>query len=339
MEDSFISINGIVVPSRIEENVLKDNVSEFIFSPLKGGFSYTVGNSLRRVLLSSIEGYAIYYIKIAGALHEFSVIEGVYQDMIIIVQNLKKLRIKKIVEEEVNINDSFDDDYEIVHIKGIDKLHDKEIFTGADINRFSKKFKVVNEEAEIFKISKDINFDVEIGIKKGLGWAEAKEFKVGVDTDGVIYVDSIFSPVSNVKIRIEDARIGSDVCYDTLILEISTDYTITPREALKKAIHIMNNIFESFCNSEIVMFDGDEMKEIDVKSMKYEQLLKCPIRDLDFSARTLNGCNNAGIETVADLLSYSYEDLIKLKNLGDKSCKEVEQKLQERGLSLKKNEF
>ena len=331
MSTIFNSFEGVIVPSKIEKNELSKDTWEFIFSPLSAGFGTTIGNTLRRILLSSIEGYAINYVAIKGVKHEFDVIDGVVEDMVDIILNLKRLRFKKISEADSEVvNFTFNGYFE----NGKDILN--KTLTGADINACSKNFKVVNDDFVVCHFSKPVTLEIELGIQKGIGWSLAKKFEVGVDREGVIFIDSIFSPVKKVKMEIEDARIGSNVGFDTLKLEITTDCTTTPFNTLEKAIVIAKNIFNSFDdNKKFTTVEKEAILDLDIENVKIQRMLNNSIKDMGFSKRSFNALNQANIKYVKELVVLTEENLLAIKNLGKKSRIEINEFLSKNNLRLK----
>ena len=330
MSAEFNSFEGVIIPSKIEKNEITKDTCEFIFSPLSAGYGTTVGNTLRRILLSSIEGYAINYVAIKGVKHEFDVIEGVVEDMVDIILNLKRLRFKNISNSDsevikFTINGYFE--------KGKDIL--QKTFSGTDINIYSKNFKVVNEDFIICHFSKPVTLEIELGVKKGVGWSIAKNFEVGIDKEGVIFIDSIFSPVKKVKMEIEDARIGSNVGYDTLKLEITTDCTASPYETLNKAVVIAKNIFNSFDDDKkFSMVEKESVLNLNLENIKIQRVLNSCIKDLGFSKRSFNALNQANVKFVKELVVLNEEQILSIKNLGKKSRLEIDEFLEKHGLSF-----
>ncbi len=299
---------------------------KFEFRPLEPGYGITIGNALRRILLSSLEGYAITSVKIEGVEHEFSTIKGVVEDVTEIVMNLKKIRFKKQVEEE---------DYEKVNIS----ISGQDVFKAGDINNSLLNFQVLNPDVLICNMEPSMNLDMEITIEKGRGYVPAEE-NVGLETViGQIPVDSIFTPIKNVKFQVEDYRVEQKTDYEKLIFEILTDGSIDPKEALKEAAKILIYHFMLFSDEKITL-DTEEKsasEEFDESSLHMRQLLKTKLVDLDLSVRALNCLKAADIETLGDLVTLNKHDLLKFRNFGKKSLTELEDLLKSKNLSFGMN--
>jgi len=316
-----------VIPFQKPDKVLtieeSNNYGCFEFKPLEPGYGVTIGNSLRRVLLSSLEGYAITKIKINDVLHEFSTIPGIVEDVSEIILNLKQVRFKKHIE---------DIESEIVNISIIGQTE----FKAKDINKFTSNFTVVNDDLTICHLNPDVRLNLTLWINKGRGYVTAEENKSPNDPIGIIPIDSIFTPIKNVKYTVENYRIEQKTDYEKLILEITTDGTISPKETLKEASKIL--IYHYMIISEdkfsYEIETKEEKQEFDEEYLKIRQLLKNKIENYNLTSRSLNCLKSIGINTLGDLVQYSKEDLLKLRNFGKKSLLEIEELLSNLGLSL-----
>ena len=293
-----------------------DRYGKFEFRPLEPGYGITVGNALRRILLSSLEGYAITNIKIDGVEHEFSTITGVIEDLTEIILNLKQVRFKKQI-------DDVSDEKIIVTITGQDD------FKAGDLQRFLSGFKVLNPELVICHMEPDVKLQMEITISKGRGYVPADENKPAEAEFGLIAVDSIYTPIKNVRFDIENYRVEQKTDYEKLVLEIQTDGSIHPKEALKEAAKILIYHFMLFSDEKITL-DTDEKfanEEFDEEVLHMRQLLKAKLVDLDLSVRALNCLKAAEVETLGDLVKFNKNDLLKFRNFGKKSLTELEELL------------
>ena len=295
----------------------------FEFRPLEPGYGITVGNALRRILLSSLEGFAITSVKIEGVDHEFSTIPGVIDDVTEIILNLKQLRFKRIV-------DGVDSEKVTVHITGKDQ------FKASDINGFMSNFEVINHEHVIANLNPEAHINIVLTINKGRGYVPSEENKV-VDAEiGVIAIDSIYTPIRNVKYAVENFRVEQKTDYEKLILEIETDGSIRPKEALKEAAKILIYHFMLFSDERITL-DSDEKfgnDEFDEEVLHMRQLLKSKLVDLDLSVRALNCLKAADVETLGELVKFNRNDLLKFRNFGKKSLTELDDLLSQLNLSF-----
>jgi len=298
----------------------------FEFRPLEPGFGITIGNALRRILLSSLEGYAITSIKIEGVEQEFSTIKGIVEDVTEIVLNLKKIRFKRQIESE-NI--------EKVHVV----IDNKDVFKAGDINKFLSVFQVLNPDTEICHIDPDVKLSIEITVEKGRGYVPAEENKTLNSSLGTIFLDSIHTPVKNVKYHIENYRVEQKTDYEKLVLELITDGSINPKEALKDAAKILIHHFMLFSDERITL-DTEEKtvtEEFDESSLHTRQLLKTKLVDLDLSVRALNCLKAADVDTLGDLVQFNKNDLLKFRNFGKKSLTELEDLVKTKGLEFGMN--
>ena len=298
----------------------------FELRPLQPGFGITIGNALRRVLLSSLEGYAITSVKIEGVDQEFSTIKGVIEDITEIVLKLKQIRFKKQIEEAVS---------EKVTIT----VGDQEVFKASDINKFLNNFQILNPELEICHMEKNVKLNIELTIDKGRGYVPADDNKTLHEGIGVIVIDSIHTPIRNVKYFIDNFRVEQKTDFEKLIIEILTDGSIHPKEALKEAAKILIQHFMLF-SDEKISFEVEEKsitEEFDENSLHIRQILKTRLTELDLSVRALNCLKAAYIETLGDLVSYQKNDLLKFRNFGKKSLSELEDLVKSKGMEFGMN--
>lgn len=300
-----------------------DHSGKFEFRPLEPGYGNTVGNALRRILLSSLEGFAITTVKIEGVEHEFSTIPGVMEDVTELVLSLKQVRFKQQIE---------DMDHEKVSIT----ISDQEVFTAGDISRFITGFEVLNPDLVICKLESSVKLQMEITINKGRGYVPAEE-NMPVDAEfGVIAIDAIHTPIRNVKYAVENYRVEQKTDYEKLILDIQTDGSIHPKEALKEAAKILIYHFMLFSDEKITL-DSDEKyqaEEFDEEVLHMRQLLKTKLVDMDLSVRALNCLKAADVDTLGDLCTYNKNDLLKFRNFGKKSLTELEDLLDSMSLTF-----
>lgn len=296
----------------------------FEFRPLEPGFGVTVGNSLRRVLLSSLEGYAISGIRIEGVDHEFSTIKGVTEDVTEIILNLKQVRFKKKIDTDIS-----SEKIELI-IKG------KEQFTAGMIGEVTNNFEITNPDLVICNMNSNTNFKIEISIIKGRGYTPADDNKSRELSLGWIATDSIFTPIKNVKYTIENTRVEQRTDFEKLILEVSTDGTIHPEDAVKQASRIMIQHLMLITDENITFDTGVSEKHdvVDEQTLKLRQVLKTPLEDLDLSVRAFNCLKAAKINSLSELVQYEQDELMKFRNFGQKSLSEIEQVLIERGLGF-----
>jgi DNA-directed RNA polymerase subunit alpha len=299
---------------------------EFEFRPLEPGYGITIGNSLRRILLSSLEGYAIASIRIEGVDHEFSTIKGVAEDITEIILHLKQVRFKQQIE-------SVDNETVLVSIAGQNML------TAGDIGKFTNGFQVLNPDLVICNMEPTVKFEMELTIIKGRGYYPAEENKIEGVPFGTIFIDSIFTPIVNVQYTIENYRVEQKTDYEKLIVNLTTDGSIHPKEALKDAAKILIQHFMLFSDERITL--DNEMKteteEFDESSLHMRQLLKTKLTDMDLSVRALNCLKAADVETLGDLVSFAKSDLLKFRNFGKKSLTELEDLVDNKGLTFGMN--
>ena len=293
----------------------------FEFRPLEPGYGVTIGNALRRILLSSLEGFAISSIKIDGVEHEFSTIAGVMEDVTEVILNIKQIRFKRLVED-------------VDHEKVAVTISGQEVFKAGDLMKFLSGFKVLNPELIICHMETDVKLQVELSITKGRGYVPSDENKAADQEFGVIAIDSIFTPIKNVKYSVENYRVEQKTDYEKLIVEINSDGSIHPKEALKEAAKILIYHFMLFSDEKITL-DSDEKyanEEFDEEVLHMRQLLKTKLVDLDLSVRALNCLKAAEVETLGDLVKFNKNDLLKFRNFGKKSLTELDELLQ--GMNL-----
>lgn len=299
---------------------------KFEFRPLEPGYGTTIGNSLRRILLSSLEGFAITSVKMDNVLQEFSSIKGVIEDVPEIILNLKQVCFKRQIESVSN-------ERVIVTITGKDE------FKAGDINSFLSSFQVLNPELVICHLEPDVKLVVELTIDKGRGYVPAEENKVANAPFGTIAIDSIFTPIRNVKYYVENYRVEQKTDYEKLILEIKTNGSIHPKDALKEAAKILIHHFMLFSDEKITL-DSEEKavaEEFDESSLHMRQLLKTKLVDLDLSVRALNCLKAADVETLGELVAFNKNDLLKFRNFGKKSLTELEDLVKNKGLTFGMN--
>ncbi|MFL2628179.1 MAG: DNA-directed RNA polymerase subunit alpha [Candidatus Marisimplicoccus sp.] len=296
---------------------------KFEFRPLEPGYGLTIGNALRRVLLSSLEGYAFTSLKIEGVDHEFSTIEGVVEDVTEIILNIKQIRLKRQIED-------FDEE-KINIVVG----NQKEL-KASDFQKFISGFQILNPDTHICTLEKNSKLNIELTIQKGRGYVPAEENKKPDNPIGVIAIDSIFTPVKNVKYEIENYRVEQKTDFEKLVFEIETDGSIMPKDALTEAAKTLIHHFMLF-SDELITLESDEIAQseaYDEESLHMRQLLKTKLIDMDLSVRALNCLKAAEVDTLGDLVSFNKNDLMKFRNFGRKSLTELEELVILKGLSF-----
>ena len=296
---------------------------KFEFRPLEPGYGLTVGNALRRVLLSSLEGFAITSIRIDKVDHEFSTIEGVVEDVTEMILNLKQVRFKQQIED-------IDNETVSISVSGQEQL------TAGDFQKFISGFQVLNPDLVICNMEKKVNLNMEITIEKGRGYVPAEENKKANAPLGTIAIDSIYTPIKNVKYAIENFRVEQKTDYEKLVFEIVSDGSIHPKDALTEAAKILIHHFMLFSDERITL-EADEIAQTetyDEESLHMRQLLKTKLVDMDLSVRALNCLKAAEVDTLGDLVSYNKNDLMKFRNFGKKSLTELEELVQQKGLNF-----
>ena len=300
-----------------------DFEGKFEFRPLEPGYGLTVGNALRRVLLSSLEGFAITSVKIENINHEFSTIPGIVEDVTEIILNLKQLRFKRQIED-------VDSEKVSISIGGQDQLK------AADFQKFISGFQILNPDQIICNLEKSVQISIELNIEKGRGYVPAEDNKSISSELGVIFIDSVFTPVKNVKYTIENFRVEQKTDYEKLIFEIITDGSIHPKDALTEAAKTLIHHFMLFSDERITL-EADEIAQTetyDEESLHMRQLLKTKLIDMDLSVRALNCLKAAEVDTLGDLVSFNKNDLMKFRNFGKKSLTELEELVVLKGLSF-----
>jgi len=297
-----------------------ENVGNFEFRPLEPGYGLTVGNALRRVLLSSLEGFAITSIKIEGVDHEFSTIDGVIEDVTEIILNLKKIRFKQQIEDENSE-------------KATIKVSNQKNITAADVANGLSNFQVLNPEQLICNVDKKVSFEMEILIEKGRGYVPAEDNLKEDTALGTIAVDSIFTPIKNVKYDVENYRVEQKTDFEKLNIYLVTDGSITPKDALTEASKILIQHFMLFSDEKIT-FGKDLEDDFDEDTLHMRQLLKSKLSDLGLSVRALNCLKTAEVQTLGELVSFNKSDLLKFRNFGKKSLTELEALVEDKGLAF-----
>ena len=296
------------------------NQGDFEFRPLEPGYGLTVGNALRRVLLSSLEGYAITSIKITGVDHEFSTIKGVVQDVTEIILNLKQVRFKQQIETVES---------EVATLK----VSKTDVITAANLASSLSNFQVLNPEQVICELDKKVSFEMQFTIDKGRGYVPAEANEIEDSPIGTIAIDSIFTPIKNVNYNIEDYRVGQKTDYEKLNLNITTDGSIEPKQALTEASKILIQHFMLFSDEKISL-EEDIVEEFDEDTLHMRQLLKTELTEFGLSVRALNCLKTAEVFTLGELVSFKKSDMLKFRNFGKKSLSELEDLIEEKGLTF-----
>lgn len=296
---------------------------KFEFRPLEPGYGVTIGNALRRILLSSLEGYAICNIRIDGVKHEFATIPGVKEDVTNVILNLKMVRLKRVVE---------DTEFE----KATIKVSGQDVFKAGDIGKVLNGFEVLNPELVICHMDPSTSFQIDLNINKGRGYVSADENRNANDTIDTIAIDSIYTPIINVKYTVDNYRVEQKTDYEKLTLEITSDGSIQPKDALKEAAKILIQHFMLFSDEKIALdaTENEGNEEFDEEVLHMRQLLKTKLVDMDLSVRALNCLKSAEVETLSELVVFNKTDLLKFRNFGKKSLLELEDLLANLGLSF-----
>lgn len=303
----------------IDESSYSNTFGKFILQPLERGYGVTLGNSLRRVLLSSLPGAAITSVKFSGVLHEFSTIEGVVEDVSEIILNLKQVRMKLLSKKPEKINLSFQGPHE---------------WTAADIQKSSNDIEILNPNLHIATLNKNAKFDVELRVGRGYGFVPATENIQPDQTIGVIPIDSIFTPIRNVKYEVNNVRIGDKNDYEKLTIEITTDGSITPDDALTQAAKILRDHIQYFINLEVEPEEEKPAPKKDSETERIRKLLLTKVDDLELSVRANNCLKAANIKTIADLVRRDEEELLRFRNFGRKSLAELGEIIENMGLEF-----
>tara|TARA_B110000046_G_scaffold129674_1_gene136185 strand:- start:3544 stop:4533 length:990 start_codon:yes stop_codon:yes gene_type:complete len=317
-----MSILAFQMPDKVVMEKADDFHGLFTFKPLEKGYGVTVGNALRRILLSSLEGYAITEIRVPGVLHEFSSIKGMVEDVSELILNLKMVRFKKVA--------GVDDDKITVKVSG------KEQLTGADIGMSTASYEVLNPDHIICKLDKSAKFELELTVEKGRGYVPAEENKGEEQNFGAIAIDSIFTPIKNVKYSVENTRVEQKTDYEQLILDIETDGSIHPENALKGAANILIQHFMLFSDQSMILDTATkgEPEQVDEELLHMRKLLKTSLNDLDLSVRAYNCLKAAEVRSLGDLVNLEISEMMKFRNFGKKSLAELEQLVVEKGLTF-----
>jgi DNA-directed RNA polymerase subunit alpha len=313
-------------PEKVIQLEADDFIGKFEFRPLEPGFGMTIGNAIRRVLLSSLQGFAITRIKIEGVEHEFSTITGVVEDVTDIVLNLKQIRFKK----------KNPDDNELEGEKIFVTITGQEEFKAGDLDNFLTEFEVINKDLLLCHLEPFVKLQIEIDIEKGRGYVPADMNETEDMQFGTIAIDSIFTPIKNVKFDIHNYRVGQKTDFEKLTIEIKTDGSIAPKEALKEAAKILIQHLMLFSDEKITVETQEKKKtqEFDEEFLRIRQLLKKKLVDMDLSVRALNCLKSAEVNTLGDLVSFQKEDLLKFRNFGKKSLSELENLLENLNLDF-----
>ena len=315
-----MSILAFQMPDKVVMEKADDFHGFFEFKPLERGYGVTIGNALRRILLSSLEGYAITSVRFPGVLHEFSSIDGVVDDVTEIILNLKMVRFKK-------VSDYVDNKFTV-------RVKNQSVLTAGDLGKFTTSFQILNPELIVARLDDQKEIEIEIIVDKGRGYVSAEEHKQNDLPIGFISVDSIYTPIKNVKYSIENTRVEQRTDYEKLLLEIKTDGSIHPERALQEAAHILIQHFLKFTDENMV-FDtkkDDEDNIVDEEFLHMRKLLKTSLQDLDLSVRAYNCLKSADIRTLGDLARLEVADMMKFRNFGKKSLTELEQLVADKGL-------
>lgn len=310
-------------PDKIVMQKATDFEGLFEFKPLEPGFGVTIGNALRRVLLSSLEGYAISAVKISGVNHEFSTIKGVMEDVTEIILNLKQVRFKKVLDDDTN--------EEKIYLS----IKDKDSFKAGDIEKHTNSFRIMNPDLLICRLEPSVKLEIELTVNKGRGYVAAEEATNEHDIPvGVIPIDAIYTPIKNVRYSIENTRVEQKTDYEKLVIEVVTDGTIHPEDAIKDASRILIQHL-MLISDENITFDLPGKKQedsVDEHVLHMRKILKTPLEDMDLSVRAYNCLKAAKINSLSELVSYDTNELLKFRNFGKKSLVEIEALINEKGM-------
>lgn len=318
-----MSILAFQMPEKVVMEKADDFHGLFTFKPLERGYGVTIGNALRRILISSLEGYAVTNIKVPGVLHEFSTIEGIVEDVSEIILNIKMIRFKKITD--------------VVDNKITVSIKDQKQFKAGDISKFTSSFEVLNPDHVICNLDESVDFEIELTIEKGRGYVPAEENRPSEQAFGQIAIDAIFTPIKNVKYSVENTRVEQKTDYEKLILDIETDGSIHPEVALKGAANILIQHFMLFSSDSTLILesaDKGEPEQVDEEMLHMRKLLKTQLSDLDLSVRAYNCLKAADVKTLGDLVRLEISDMMKFRNFGKKSLAELEQLVAEKNLTF-----
>ena len=318
-----MSILAFQMPEKVVMEKADNFHGLFTFKPLERGYAVTIGNALRRILLSSLEGYAITGIKIPGVLHEFSSIDGVVEDLSETILNLKMVRFKKVTED-------------FVENKIVIPLRGQSTFTGADIQKHTTSFEILNPEHVIAHLDDTVDLEVELYVDKGRGYVPSEENSQNDQNAGYIPLDAVFSPIKNVTFEVENTRVEQKTDFEQLLIDIQTDGSVHPEDALKGAANILIKHFMLFSDQSMVLESPQqgEPDAVDEEMLHMRKLLKTPLNDLDLSVRAYNCLKAADVKTLGDLAQLEISDMMKFRNFGKKSLAELEQLIQDKNLSF-----
>ena len=318
-----MSILAFQMPDKVVMEKANDFHGLFTFKPLEPGYGVTIGNALRRILLSSLEGYAITGIRIPDVLHEFSTIEGVVEDVAELILNLKMVRFKKVEESP------FDSRITVA-------VRKQKVFKAGDIAKFTSDYEILNPEHVICNLDESASFELELNIEKGRGYLPAEENKPAEQVFGYIPIDAIFTPIKNVKYNIENTRVEQKTDYEQLVLDIETDGSIHPEKALEETARILIQHFMLFSDKSIELETekGNEIEHVDEEVLHMRKLLKTSLNDLDLSVRAYNCLKAADVRSLGDLVRLEISDMMKFRNFGKKSLAELEQLVQDKALTF-----
>lgn len=318
-----MSILAFQMPEKVVMEKADNFHGLFTFKPLERGYGVTVGNALRRILLSSLEGYAVTGVKFPSVMHEFSTIEGVVEDVAEIILSLKQVRFKKVTED-------------FVDNKIVISLKNQSTFTGADIQKHVSSFEVLNPDHIICNLDESVDMEVELYVEKGRGYVPSEENKQNDQPHGIISIDSIFTPIKNVKFSVENTRVEQRTDYEQLILDIQTDGSIHPEDALKSAANILIKHFMLFSDQNMILETPQqgEPDQVDEEMLHMRKMLKTPLNDLDLSVRAYNCLKAADVKTLGDLVMLEISDMMKFRNFGKKSLAELEQLVADKNLTF-----
>jgi DNA-directed RNA polymerase subunit alpha len=310
------------MPEKVSMEKVDNFYGTFTFKPLEKGYGVTIGNALRRVLLSSLEGYAITSIKIPSVQHEFSTIEGVVEDVVDLVLNLKQVRFKKIAD---HTNDKI-----FISIKN------QEVFKAGDIAKFTPALEILNPDFVICHLDPTANIELELMVEKGRGYVPAEENRPANAAVGLIPIDAIFTPIKNVSYKIENIRVEQRTDYEKLIIDMQTDGSVHPEEALERASSLIIKHFLLFSNNNMVpeVVSNEETEIVDEELLRVRKLLKTPLADLGLSVRAFNCLKAAGVKILSDLAGLEISDMSKFRNFGKKSLTELEELMASKNLSF-----
>ena len=310
------------MPEKVSMEKVDNFYGTFTFKPLEKGYGVTIGNALRRVLLSSLEGYAITSIKIPGVQHEFSTIEGVVEDVVDLALNLKQVRFKKIAD---HTNDKI-----FISIKN------QAVFKAGDIAKFTPALEILNPDFVICHLDPTANIELELMVEKGRGYVPAEENRPANAAVGLIPIDAIFTPIKNVSYKIENIRVEQRTDYEKLIIDMQTDGSVHPEEALERASSLIIKHFLLFSNNNMVpeVVSNEETEIVDEELSRVRKLLKTPLADLGLSVRAFNCLKAAGVKILSDLAGLEISDMSKFRNFGKKSLTELEELMESKNLSF-----